>query len=217
MFFVSFSSFCGRLQVCQECVKYKRGEQCEDECPQDHYADEERHECSRCASECRGCHGPAVNQCLSCRNYRIYIGHPDHNNTHFNCTANCPADTPHKIFPEDGGDPYCAKDPLVNHLVNSDDEHIAAILGGVIGCVTLLGIFLACFGYHWHQRAKSKENTAKMTMVMSGYEDSEPLRPSQIKPNLAKLRIVKEAELRRGGILGYGAFGTVYKVGRLTA
>ena len=24
-------------------------------------------------------------------------------------------------------------------------------------------------------------------------------------------RIVKEAELRRGGILGYGAFGTVYK------
>merc|ERR1719430_2674576 len=32
-----------------------------------------------------------------------------------------------------------------------------------------------------------------------------------IKPNLAKLRIVKEAELRKGGILGYGAFGTVYK------
>merc|ERR1740128_898186 len=59
--------------------------------------------------------------------------------------------------------------------------------------------------------AKSKENTAKMTMVMSGYEDSEPLRPSHVKPNLAKLRIVKEAELRRGGILGYGAFGTVYK------
>ncbi|RWS29410.1 epidermal growth factor receptor-like protein, partial [Leptotrombidium deliense] len=27
----------------------------------------------------------------------------------------------------------------------------------------------------------------------------------------AKLRIVKEAELRKGGILGYGAFGTVYK------
>ena len=134
------------------------------------------------------------------------------NTTQFNCTANCPAEAPHKIFPGDGGDPYCAKEPVANPLNHGDDEHIAAIMGGVIGCVTLLGVFLACFGYHWHQRAKSKENTAKMTMVMSGYEDSEPLRPSHVKPNLAKLRIVKEAELRRGGILGYGAFGTVYKV-----
>lgn len=211
----------GIEQVCQECVKYKRGEQCEDECPQDHYADEERHECSRCASECRGCTGPNVHQCLSCRNYRVYLSpgttstilDPLTNSTQpFNCTANCPAEAPHKIFPGDGGDPYCAKEPVVNPLVgNGDEEHIAAILGGVIGCVTLLGVFLACFGYHWHQRAKSKENTAKMTMVMSGYEDSEPLRPSHVKPNLAKLRIVKEAELRRGGILGYGAFGTVYK------
>lgn len=145
-----------------------------------------------------------THDCLFCAQ-----GFPN-NNTQFNCTANCPAEASYKIFPEDGGDPYCAKDPVI-HVVN-DEEHIAAILGGVIGCVTLLGIFLACFGYHWHQRAKSKENTAKMTMVMSGYNDSEPLRPSHVKPNLAKLRIVKEAELRRGGILGYGAFGTVYKV-----
>ena len=50
-----------------------------------------------------------------------------------------------------------------------------------------------------------------MTMVMTGYEDNEPLRLTNIKPNLAKLKIVKEAELRKGGILGFGAFGTVYK------
>ena len=48
---------------------------------------------------------------------------------------------------------------------------------------------------------------------MTGFEDNEPLKPTNVKPNLAKLRIVKEAELRKGGILGYGAFGTVYKVG----
>lgn len=47
---------------------------------------------------------------------------------------------------------------------------------------------------------------------MTGFEDNEPLKPTNVKPNLAKLRIVKEAELRKGGILGYGAFGTVYKV-----
>merc|ERR1712226_1261762 len=77
--------------------------------------------------------------------------------------------------------------------------------------IVLLGIFISYFGYQWRQRARAKENTAKMTMVMTGYEDNEPLRPTNIKPNLAKLRIVKEEELRKGGILGYGAFGTVYK------
>ena len=48
-------------------------------------------------------------------------------------------------------------------------------------------------------------------MVMTGYEDNEPLRLTNIKPNLAKLKIVKEAELRKGAPLGHGAFGTVYK------
>lgn len=51
----------------------------------------------------------------------------------------------------------------------------------------------------------------KMTISMMPFDDNEPLKPTNIKPNLAKLRIVKEAELRKGGILGYGAFGTVFK------
>lgn len=59
---------------------------------------------------------------------------------------------------------------------------------------------------------KAKEEQVKMTRVMTGMEDNEPLRPSNVKPNLAKLRIVKEAEMRKGGVLGFGAFGTVYKV-----
>lgn len=63
-------------------------------------------------------------------------------------------------------------------------------------------------------KAKAKDNAVKMTRVLTGMdrEDNEPLRPTNVKPNLAKLRIVKEAELRKGGIMGYGAFGTVYKV-----
>lgn len=50
-----------------------------------------------------------------------------------------------------------------------------------------------------------------MSKVLAGCEDSEPLRPSNVGPNLTKLRIIKEAELRRGGVLGMGAFGKVYK------
>ena len=33
--------------VCHECKNYRRGEQCEDECPQDHYADDVAHECKK--------------------------------------------------------------------------------------------------------------------------------------------------------------------------
>jgi L1 cell adhesion molecule len=75
-------------------------------------------------------------------------------------------------------------------------------------------VFVAAVFFYWRQRAKAKENAVKMTMALTGLEDNEPLRPTNVKPNLAKLRIVKEAEMRKGGILGYGAFGTVFKVSR---
>ncbi|CAH0547387.1 unnamed protein product [Brassicogethes aeneus] len=56
-----------------------------------------------------------------------------------------------------------------------------------------------------------KESTIKMTMALTGLDDNEPLRPSNVMPNVAKLRIIKDTEIRKGSILGYGAFGTVYK------
>ncbi|KAF4528940.1 hypothetical protein B566_EDAN017078 [Ephemera danica] len=62
------------VQVCQECANYKRGELCEDECPTvDHFVDETTHECLPCSLECRGCRGPTISDCLSCKNSKIYI------------------------------------------------------------------------------------------------------------------------------------------------
>lgn len=40
----------------------------------------------------------------------------------------------------------------------------------------------------------------------------QPLSPSNAKPDMAMLRLIKESELQRGNIIGSGAFGTVYKV-----
>ncbi|CAD7014898.1 unnamed protein product [Ceratitis capitata] len=65
--------------------------------------------------------------------------------------------------------------------------------------------------YVCRQRTKAEKEAVKMTRVLSGCEDAEPLRPSNISPNLSKLRIVKDAELRKGGVLGMGAFGRVFK------
>merc|ERR550539_498308 len=175
--------------------------------------------CVPCARECSGCSGPGTTQCKACKNYRVYLNGgyaPDDPSTSpFNCTETCHGDFPYKNFPETvpgiPGDPFCSIELLQGGIPITAENSIPAIIGGIIGCVFLLGIFLSVFCWQWSQREKAKENTAKMTMVMSGYEDNEPLRPTNIKPNLAKLRIVKEEELRKGGILGYGAFGTVYK------
>ncbi|KAL1117238.1 hypothetical protein AAG570_004564 [Ranatra chinensis] len=195
-------------QVCQECKNYKRGEQCEDECPQDHYADEASHQCYLCASECKGCFGPENSHCYDCRNFRIYTGGLNSdNNTMFNCTETCPPTMSYKAFPENGK-PYCSIEPV--GLRMGETERNNTILMVIVGCACVLFVFLLFLCYQYRLRTKAKENVAKcMSMAMQGLD--EPLRPTNVKPNLAKLRIIKEAEMRRGGVLGYGAFGTVYK------
>ncbi|RXG67597.1 Epidermal growth factor receptor [Armadillidium vulgare] len=112
------------ISVCHECVRYRREENCEEKCPKDHYANEDRHECLKCSSECSdGCHGPLSSDCNACRNYRIYLkGKPSVNNTNFNCTATCPPDYPYKLFREDFSDPYCAKDQLTSLAFSHSTE-----------------------------------------------------------------------------------------------
>ena len=196
------------VSVC-ECLRYSSGEQCEDTCPRDHFADENNHRCVKCADECRGCSGPTTSSCTACRNYRVYS---DHEAGKFNCTASCPVDKPYKVFDDNSEDPYCSdKDPAIIAPVGSDDDQWTVLVAAIVACIFIFGIFLAVFSYQWLQRARSKENTMKLTMRMSGFDDNEPLKLTDIKPNLAKLRNVMEDELRRGGILGFGAFGTVYK------
>jgi len=46
-------------------------------------------------------------------------------------------------------------------------------------------------------------------MVMMTTLLLQPVTPTNAQPDLAKLRLVKESELRKGGIIGSGAFGTV--------
>lgn len=78
-------------------------------------------------------------------------------------------------------------------------------------CSALICLCL-CFVLKWRQDKRQKDAALKMTMVLAGNDDVEPLHPTNVKPNLAKLRTITEQEIRRGGTLGSGAFGVVYKV-----
>ncbi|CAL8135471.1 unnamed protein product [Orchesella dallaii] len=205
------TAFGFHVHVCQECAHYRKGEQCEDECPAEFYANEETKECLPCAEECRGCVGPTANNCENCRNFRIYPDGDAGNevNSSFICTMHCPPDYPHRIV-ENENEPFCARHPPVQDHQNENNPRSAVILTSVL-CVFLFAVFVVIVGLYCF-KAKTKANEIKMTIAMTGgYDDNEPLRPTNVKPNLNKFRTVKEEELRRGGMLGYGAFGTVYK------
>jgi L1 cell adhesion molecule len=109
-------------------------------------------------------------------------------------------------------DPYCSdKEPSASTTYNENEDQFSALIASIVATIFIFILFLTIFSYQWFRRAKSKEKTLRLTMKMTGFDDNEPLKVTNIEPNLSKLVVVKEQDLRKGGILGYGAFGTVYK------
>lgn len=202
--------------VCSECARYRKGEQCEDSCGENQYANESTKICEHCNEECQRCKGPGPNNCIDCKNFKIFHdGVKDehfHNTTQFNCTSLCPPEYKYKIFPElhdSKSRPYCSANlPLGSEFRSGG---VPFLLVGAFVFLGLVLFFLVLLTYVCRQKTKAKKDAVKMSKVLAGCEDSEPLRPSNVGPNLTKLRIIKEAEIRRGGVLGMGAFGRVYK------
>ncbi|CAH1179272.1 unnamed protein product [Phaedon cochleariae] len=196
---------------CQVCTHFKKGEQCEDECTPDYYPEVKTNECIACDSECRGCTGSGPENCLVCQNFKIFEdGYADPNSTSFICVSSCPEEFPHKVFPDDGH-AYCSNVAISSFISAAKNPVdiiiiVVAVVGGTMILFLLVGIF--CF---YQRRERLRESAMKMTMALTGLEDNEPLKPSNVMPNIAKLRIIKETEIRKGNILGFGAFGTVYK------
>lgn len=245
--------------VC-ECSKYAVGEQCEDSCPRDYYADEKLQKCTKCSHECNGCFGPTEADCHSCRVYRIYHDATSPTTTHislspttnaiitsattttqpsaqklivdkgsllhsgsnttigmdldkqqqrkFNCTSQCPPEKPHRISDNLTPDPYCSDRPSLDSETTTGT--ILYLLSSKLVVFTILFILFGfCFAVY---KLKKYKTVQKLTMRLSGFdEDVEPLNQSNVKPNLAPLRSIKETELRKGNILGSGFGGTVYQ------
>lgn len=200
--------------VCSECAKYRKGEQCEDECGENQYANEETRTCEQCDDECQRCYGPGINNCHDCKNFKIFYNNVRyeqyHNTTEFNCTSVCTSPNKYKVFPEPNdikSKPYCsAEAPASLALKHAGIQY--TIFAG-IALIALLIVF--CVMLWFCQKTKAKKDVVKMSKRLAGYEDSEPLRPTPVGPNLTKLRIILQDEIRRAGVLGQGAFGRVYK------
>lgn len=200
-----------------ECLRYSNGEQCEDYCPSDYFANDETHKCVRCSEHCRGCYGPTEANCEKCKHLTVYY-EDEHGVRRFNCTDECPKDRPYRNY--NNADnlqvPYCSdKEPSI--LVNPSAQDAAQRLGkNVFLVATLIGVIALCIlgiSIRIYKTARSKESKLNTAWHMAGLiEDSEPLNVANLKPNLGKIRMINEMELRKtSDPLGFGAFGTVYK------
>lgn len=212
--------------VC-ECAKYIVGEQCEDLCPRDHYADEQLRLCVKCSSECNGCFGPTEADCQACRVYRIYTdsntpvataqqlvvdksvgGITDTNRqmSKFNCTSQCPPDKPHRVSDSNILDPYCSEHPGID----PDNPRIVSLSSiSVVLILIVMSAIMICVAVYRCQMEKDK--TVKLTLRLSGLDDIEPVKKSDIEPNQGHFLTIKETELRKGKIMGSGFGGTVYQ------
>lgn len=210
------------LSVC-ECAKFVAGEQCEDTCPRDYYADARSRHCYRCSQECNGCYGPTEMDCVACRVYRVFPdgykpevsitanGKPALDGSRprvkFNCTAHCPPEKPHRISDSNLLDPYCSENPgndiVATALVSTGSFIFFLIFASVL--IPICGLIYRC--------KIEKDKTVKLAKSLLNIEnrDVEPLKQSHVKPNLSSLTSIKETELRLGKVLGSGYGGTVYQ------
>ncbi|XP_061163896.1 epidermal growth factor receptor-like isoform X2 [Saccostrea echinata] len=221
---------------CIKCKYVKQDGACRKSCINMFYANEDK-ECEQCHEECRGgCYGPSQIECQACNNFKVYLDNESWNGKkenctdadyicrQFNCTKTCPLDMPYREkddMAEEETTTLCVDHthPLVMKKQEDEKakkskelaERIKIIVASTVGGIVVLAGALVLFGYCWCQRAKSQEKTAILTAKMTGYDDEQPLTPTNAKPDMSNIRLIKQSELRRGGIIGSGAFGTVYK------
>ena len=105
-------------------------------------------------------------------------------------------------------DPYCSEDPGPD----LDSPRIVSLSSTsfLFFLITSASVTVCVMVYKC-KTDKDKMSTVKLTMRLSGFDDVEPLNQSNLKPNLAPLRSIKETELRKGDMIGSGFGGTVYQ------
>ncbi|XP_077997222.1 receptor tyrosine-protein kinase erbB-4-like isoform X2 [Glandiceps talaboti] len=173
---------------------------CVTNCTGNLYPDKNLH-CQPCHDEClNGCIDDRRTSCFECRNFRTENGE---------CVDRCAVGESVIDFKK------CVREKITAPQTGTRPINSTPI---IVGCVFgLLLIVLAIVILAWYFRRQRRLEDKRRSYLEYGGADyamdtfAEPLTPSGAAPNQAYLRIIKETELKKGGVLGSGAFGTVYK------
>ncbi|XP_072181160.1 receptor tyrosine-protein kinase erbB-4-like [Diadema setosum] len=157
--------------------------------------------CTPCHAEClEGCHNGSHEGCFSCRNVKWQGG----------CYQRC-----HAGEEEVNGTCVLYVDPSRSTNPSGSPMPVGVMAAiGVAGGLLLFIIFLLACWYRRHTKNNMyidiPPNIDLHDIKSSDYGGG-PLTPSNVTPNQAQLKIIKDTELKLGPVLGSGAFGTVYK------
>uniref|UniRef100_A0A5S6QD49 receptor protein-tyrosine kinase n=1 Tax=Trichuris muris TaxID=70415 RepID=A0A5S6QD49_TRIMR len=183
-----------------ECLKYSLKESsnsttCVLECPRNTFVatplqDNGVGECVPCDPQCNSCTGPESTDCVECLHYKDFIAETDR----FNCTSSCPDERPF-VSP----DHLCTDVDIVMEKHKKSQIVIGVVVAALLALCILLFVCLFFVRPKASLMAHFKEPNPKLEIV------------AEVTPNVARLLLIRDFELKRGGILGYGAFGTVYK------
>ncbi|KAG2460636.1 ERBB2 kinase, partial [Polypterus senegalus] len=166
--------------------------------------------CISCDPEClpqngsATCTGPGPDQCVECLHFQDGVF----------CVEKCQRGPKIWKYADKNKDCQMCETNCTHSCTNFDDKgcpldqmpgpgtSIAAAVGGVLLFLILLGLLVS---YWSHKKRKAERRNKQENELV------EPLTPSGATPNQAKMRILKETELKKFRVLGSGAFGTVFK------
>ncbi|ESO04704.1 hypothetical protein HELRODRAFT_119222, partial [Helobdella robusta] len=192
---------------CHPCKHFKEEDKCvSSSIKRKNVEDYDERSCLPCHTSCLTCYGPDPHQCYTCKHYIVYH---DYQNKElgFNCSENCPANLPHKL----------ARDVNGMKITECVEDDYASKTGRILAIVlpicilTVIAIVAISLGVVAYKKSKAKTKIAMAAVnLLNGIEDM-PLNPSGLRPNMSRLNIISESELRLGEKIGQGAFGSVFK------
>ncbi|KRX59122.1 Epidermal growth factor receptor [Trichinella sp. T9] len=230
-------------EMCFECLHWRLGNVCVDDCSSDGEYQAAPKQCALCHPECISCTGPVwmdfdisyfictgsgnfvgIAGCNRCK-YGVFDEDTQsillilvvptnvylviHNATdvldqlqpialNFNCTNVCPADRPYI-----SADRLCT-DINMDEVIYEKNKRMQTIVISAVVAALFLGFVVFLILILFMKRKAS---------LLAHLEEPDPKLEinSEACPNLTRLLLIRESELKRGGILGYGAFGAVYK------
>eukprot|EP00057_Strongylocentrotus_purpuratus_P026898 XP_011681372.1 PREDICTED: receptor tyrosine-protein kinase erbB-4 isoform X1 [Strongylocentrotus purpuratus] len=167
--------------------------------------------CEGCHTECKdGCHNGTRSGCYACKNVVVNL----------ECRAECPAaykNTNGTCLYIHGPDQKATPKPgAAKYLPLNSGGMSIGLLAGIVTSSLIIFIVIIVFVIWFKQRIKNDmyidipPNIDLHDMKSCDYTGA-PLTPSNVEPNQAQLKIIKDTELKLGPVLGSGAFGTVYK------
>ncbi|XP_077991296.1 epidermal growth factor receptor-like [Glandiceps talaboti] len=172
--------------------------ECVSNCSGNTFADSSNY-CQPCHKECLyGCKDERSSTCHTCKNFKSGNGY---------CVPNC------NLNIEKEEDGLCQ--PIWDKKPGGVDS-TPIIIGSIVATLPVIAIIVLLVWYVRRQREMDEKRERYLQvgtadMPMDTFAEAENIEPSGALPNKAHLRIISESELQKGGILGAGAFGTVYK------